>query len=97
MTTALQHKARVLRKVKFNNGGGATIAWADFFFNPESGTYTRVNEERTSDALVHDDFREAMRPFGEHWLIFGEEVPEPKANYAFDGSLKNGDRVPHLS
>lgn len=93
MTTALQHKARVLRKVKFNNGGGATIAWADFFFNPDSGTYTRVNEERTSDALVHEDFREALRPFGEHWLIFGEEVAEPKANYAFDGSLKNCDRV----
>ena len=89
----MKHKARVLRKVKFNNGGGATIVWADFFLNEESQTYTRVNEDRTSDAMVHEDFRAAMRPFGEHWLIFGEEVPEPKANYAFDGSLKNFDRV----
>lgn len=91
--TTMTHKARVLRKVKFNNGGGATIVWADFFLNEESQTYTRVNEDRTSDAMVHEDFRAAMRPFGEHWLIFGEEVPEPKANYAFDGSLKNFDRV----
>jgi len=91
--TTMKHKARVLRKVKFNNGGGATIVWADFFLNEESQTYTRVNEDRTSDAMVHEDFRAAMRPFGEHWLIFGEEVPEPKANYAFDGSLKNFDRV----
>jgi hypothetical protein len=89
----LQHKARVLRKVKFNNGGGATVAWADFFFNPESQSYVRTNEERSSDALIHDDFRAAMKPFGEHWLIFGEEVGEPKASYPFDGTLKNLERA----
>lgn len=89
----LQHKRRILRKVKRNNNGGATIAWTDVYFNPESGTYVRNTEDRTSDALIHEDFKAAFGPFAEHWMIFGEEVAEPKANHAFDGSLKGIDRV----
>lgn len=91
--TQLVHRQRLLRKVKFNNGGGATIHFVDFFFNPETQGYIRNADDRTSDALVHDDFKEAMRPFNEHWMIFGEEAPEPKANYPFDGTLKGVDRV----
>jgi hypothetical protein len=89
----LQHKQRLLRKVKFNNGGGATVSWTDIFWNPETNSYVRNSEERTSDAMVHDDFTAALAPFREHWLIFGEEVAEPKANYPFDASLKNLERV----
>jgi len=89
----LQHKKRLLRKVKRNNNGGATIAWTDVYFDPTSGTYVKNTEERTLDALIHDDFKAAFAPFAEHWMIFGEEVPEPKANHPFDGSLKGQERV----
>lgn len=58
----LQHKKRLLRKVKRNNNGGATIAWTDVYFNSESGTYVKNTEERTSDALIHDDMKAAFGP-----------------------------------
>lgn len=89
----LQHKKRILRKVKLNNNGGATVEWEDVYFDPENAGYVNVEETRTSEALVHDDLREALKPFNEHWAIFGEQVAEPKANYEFDGSLKGLDRV----
>lgn len=89
----LTHKARQLRKVKLNNNGGATVEWTDTYFDEESGSYVKNNEERTSDALAHDDMKAAFQPFAEHWMIFGEEVPEPKGNYAFDGSTKGLERT----
>jgi hypothetical protein len=89
----LQHKKRLLRKVKRNNNGGATIAWTDVYFNSESGTYVKNSEERTSDALIHEDMKAAFGPFAEHWMIFGEETPEPKATHAFDGTLKGIEKV----
>lgn len=89
----LQHKKRLLRKVKRNNNGGATIAWTDVYFNSESGTYVKNTEERTSDALIHEDMKAAFGPFAEHWMIFGEETPEPKATHAFDGTLKGIEKV----
>lgn len=91
--STLQHKKRLLRKVKRNNNGGATIAWTDVYFDPVSGSYVKNTEERTSDALIHDDMKAAFGPFAEHWMIFGEEVPDPKANHPFDGSLKGLDKV----
>lgn len=84
----LQHKQRLLRKVKLNNGGGATIDWQDVYFDPESSTYVRSSESRTSDAGVHDDLRAAVARFAEHLVIACEEVPEPKGNYDFDQSIK---------
>ncbi len=89
----LQHKKRLLRKVKRNNNGGATVAWTDVYFNTESGTYVKNTEERTSDALIHEDMKAAFGPFAEHWMIFGEETPEPKATHAFDGTLKGLEKV----
>lgn len=89
---ALQHKSRLLRKLKLNNGGGATIGWMDLYFDPGSSTYVNVNEERTSDAGVHDDLLEALKPFAEHLAIICEQLPEPKGNYEFDQSLKGLDR-----
>ena len=88
----LQHKQRLLRKVKLNNGGGATIDWQDVYFNPESGTYVRSTETRTSDGLAHDDLKAAIARFTEHLVIASEEVPEPKANYDFDQSIKGLDK-----
>lgn len=93
MSSNLQHKKRLLRKVKRNNNGGATLAWMDVYFNPESGTYVKNTEERTSDAPIHADLKAAFDPFAEHWMIFGEETPEPKATHAFDGTLKGLDKV----
>lgn len=84
----LQHKQRVLRKVKFNNGGGATVEWEDMYFDAEAGTYVKTTEARVSDALIHDDLRAAMGPMSEHLAIACEEVPEPKGNYGFDQSIK---------
>lgn len=89
----LQHKKRLLRKVKRNNNGGATVEWTDIYFDPESGTYVKNTEARTSDAMIHEDMKSAFAPFAEHWMIFGEETPEPKANHAFDGSLKGLEKV----
>ena len=89
----LQHKKRLLRKVKRNNNGGATVEWTDIYFDPESGTYVKNTEARTSDALIHQDMKAAFAPFAEHWMIFGEETPEPKANHAFDGTLKGLEKV----
>lgn len=88
----LQHKKRLLRKVKLNNNGGATVEWSDTYFNPESGTYITNTEARTSDAPVHEDLMAAMAPIKEHLAIACEEVPEPKANHPFDGSLKGIDK-----
>lgn len=88
----LQHKQRLLRKVKLNNGGGATIDWQDVYFNPESSTYVRSTETRTSDGLAHDDLKAAIARFAEHLVIASEEVPEPKANYDFDQSIKGLDK-----
>lgn len=89
----LQHKKRTLRKIKLNNNGGATLEWKDTYFNPQDAGYVETTETRTSEALVHDDLRAAMKPFDEHWAIFGEQVPEPKANHAFDGTLKGLERI----
>jgi hypothetical protein len=89
----LQHKKRLLRKVKRNNNGGATLAWMDVYFNPESGTYVKNTEERTSDAPIHDDMKAAFGPFAEHYLIFTELVAEPKSTHPFDGSTKGVDKL----
>jgi hypothetical protein len=88
----LQHKQRLLRKIKLNNGGGASVEWMDLYFDPGSSTYVKSSETRTSDGLVHDDLKAALQPFAEHLAIACEEVPEPKANYNFDGSLKGLDK-----
>lgn len=84
----LQHKQRLLRKIKLNNGGGATVEWQDVYFDPESSTYVKSSESRTSDGLAHDDLKAAIAPFAEHLAIACEEVPEPKANYGFDSTIK---------
>lgn len=88
----LQHKQRLLRKFKLNNNGGATVEWMDLYFDQGSATYVKTSESRTSDGLVHDDLKEALRPFSEHLAIICEEVPEPKATHNFDGSMKGLDR-----
>ena len=88
----LQHKKRQLRKIKLNNNGGATVEWSDTYFDPEGGSYVTNNESRTSDAPVHDDLLAAMKPMHEHLAIACEEVPEPKANHPFDGSMKGIDK-----
>lgn len=88
----LQHKERLLRKVKLNNDGGATVEWLDVFYNPDSGTYVNNEEARTSDGSVHDDFAAAFRPLVEHLAVIAEMVPEVKANHPFDGSLKGMEK-----
>lgn len=84
----LQHKQRLLRKIKRNNGGGATVEWLDVYFDPPSSTYINSSESRTSDGGIHDDLKAALAPFAEHLAIICEEVPDPKGNYNFDGSIK---------
>ena len=84
----LQHKKRMLRKVKLNNGGGATIEWQDMYFDAESASYVKTSDGRTSDALAHDDLKAAVGLFIEHLAIAAEEVAEPKVNYPFDQSIK---------
>jgi len=84
----LQHKERLLRKVKMNNNGGATVDWLDTFYDPESGSYVKNEESRTSDGAVHQDFTDAFKPLVEHLAVACEMVPEVKANHSFDGSLK---------
>lgn len=94
---ALKHKERLLRKVKMNNDGSAEVMWKDYFVKPPSDQPSTEPSVQVIDHpgknKVHDDFREAFKKLDEHWLIRGEEVNEPKANYPFDGSLKNLDRI----
>lgn len=89
----LQHKKKLLRGVKRNSNGGATVSWMDLYFNPDSGTYVKHADERTSNEPIHEDFKSAFRPFAEHYLIFTELVSEPKATHPFDGSTKGVDRL----
>lgn len=84
----LEHKERLLRKVKLNSGGGATVEWLDVWWNPETQSYVRNSESRTSDGMVHEDLSRAMGKLAEHLAICCEMVPEVKGNHAFDGSLK---------
>ena len=89
----LKHMERLLRKVSFNNDGSAEVSWKDYYLNPETNKYSHNNVThpgRTNGEvmLIHEDLKRAMDPFIEHWLIFGEEVPEPKTNYPFDASIK---------
>jgi hypothetical protein len=84
----LQHKERLLRKIKLNNGGGASVEWIDRYFDPDAGTYVNNEDGRTSDALVHEDLKTAMATLADHLAIACEMVPEPKGNYAFDGTTK---------
>lgn len=96
--TMLEHKERLLRKVKLNNNGSASVEWRDYFINQETGQHSHNDVEHPGSTngevmLIHEDLKAAMAPFSEHWMIFGEEVSEPKANYPFDGSLKGLDRT----
>jgi len=93
----LQHKERLLRKVKMNNDGGATISWMDVYFDPESSTYVQNDEDRTSDAHVHQDFKDAMKPFEEHWGLRCDQFPKVKGNYNFDRSIKGLEKVSVIS
>lgn len=93
----LELKERLLRKVKINNGGGATVEWQEVYWNPETKSYIRNNEERTSDGLVSDDLRTAMSVLSEHLAIACEMVQEPKGNHAFDGSLKGLEKFTAVS
>ena len=94
----MKHAERLLRKVHLNNDGSADIHWKDYYTG-EDGLRTchevdRVsNEKKAKTLLIHEDFRKAWEKLHEHWLIREEETPEPKANYPFDGTLKNMDRV----
>lgn len=93
-TPTLQHKERLLRKVKLNNNGTATVEWRDYYVNPETGQRSHNDvDSNADDAMIHDDFRAAFEKLNEHWMIRGNEVPEPKANYPFDASLKGLDKV----
>lgn len=90
----LQHKERLLRKVKLNNNGTATVEWRDYYVNPETGQRSHNDvDNNADDAMIHEDFKAAFAKLDEHWMIRGNEVPEPKGNYAFDGSLKGLDKV----
>lgn len=88
----LQHKERLLRKVKLNNNGGATIEWLDVYFSPGSGSYVTNEESRTSDGMVHEDFAATFKPLVEHLAIVAEMVPDVKANHPFTGDLKGIDK-----
>ena len=89
---ALEHKERLLRKVKLNNGGGCTVEWKDTYFDAETSQYVNNDESRTSDGVVHEDLTAAMSPLIEHLAIACEMVPEVKGNHGFDGSLKGVEK-----
>jgi hypothetical protein len=89
----LQRKERLLRKVKLNSGGGATVKWLDVFYDEPNARYIHHHDERTSDAGVTEDFLAAMRVLREHWCIICELGADPKGNHPFDGSLKGSDKV----
>ena len=94
---ALELKERLLRKVKMNNDGGATVEWQEVYWNPDTRNYIRNNEDRTSDGLVSNDLRAAMRVLNEHLAIACEMVPEPKGDHPFNGSLRGGDKFTAVS
>lgn len=89
----MKHAERLLRKVKLNNSGTATITWKDYYVDADTGERSRNDVDHPGEQLIHGDFRAAFAKLNEHWLIRGEETPEPKSNYPFDASLKNLERV----
>jgi hypothetical protein len=88
----LEHRERLLRKVKLDTGGGATVEWLDTYWNPETQGYVKNSESRTSDGAIHADFVAAMTPLREHLAIRCEYVPEVKANHPFTGTLKGCEK-----
>lgn len=86
--STLEHRERLLRKVKLDTGGGATVEWTDTYWNPETLSYVKNDESRTSDGMVHEDLTAAMKPMREHLAIRCEMVPEVKGNHAFTGTMK---------
>lgn len=90
----LRHAERLLRKIKLNNNGTATVEWRDYYVNPVDGKrYHNDVDSGADDAMIHEDFKAAFAKLDEHWMIRGNEVSEPKGNYAFDGSLKGLEKV----
>ena len=89
----MKHAERLLRKVKLNNSGTATVTWKDYYVDGDTGERSRNDVDHPGEQLIHEDFRAAFAKLHEHWLIRGEETTEPKGNYPFDGTLKNLERV----
>lgn len=87
-TTNIERKERLLRKVKLNNNGGATIEWKDLFWDTDNQRYIHKEDASTCDAGVHDDLKNAMDKLIEHLAICCEMIGEVKGNYRFDGTLK---------
>lgn len=93
----LQFAERLLRKVKLNNNGTAEVKFRDYYVDNSTGQRAHNDVEHKSDdgepRLAHDDLRSVFKFMDQHWMIRGDEVPEPKGNYSFDGSLKGLERV----